>query len=155
MNEGFRGHLDSLPPKLTVLLAVPPLTVTTLPRLMPSRGVYLFSDGDVHLYVGRTNTLKGRIRNHCRPGSRHTQAAFAFRPAREATGNLRATYKTQSSRAGLPLDPLFAQAFMEAKARLRQPRVRYVEEPNTIRQCLLGIYIAVTLNARHNDFDKH
>src|SRR5437588_12808537 len=118
MDEGFREHVESLVPKLATLLAMPPVTVPTLPRQMPSRGVYLFSDGDEHLYVGRTNTLKKRLQNHCRPGSTHLKAAFAFRLAREATGNLRASYKAKGSRADLLLDPVFAQAFVDAKARV-------------------------------------
>ena len=65
MDEGFREHVESLVPKLATLLAMPPLTVATLPRQMPVRGVYLFSDGDEHLYVGRTNTL-----NIVDPGNR-------------------------------------------------------------------------------------
>ena len=58
MDEGFREHVESLAPKLATLLAQPPVTVPTMPRQMPMRGVYLFSDGSEHLYVGRTNTLK-------------------------------------------------------------------------------------------------
>jgi len=155
MDEGFRGHVESLVPKLATLVAMPPLTVATLPRQMPSRGVYLFSDGNEHLYVGRTNTLKKRLQNHCRPGSTHLKAAFAFRLAREATGNLRASYKAKGSRAALLLDPVFAQAFVDAKARLRQLSVRYVEEADAVRQCLLEVYVAVVLKARYNDFDNH
>jgi hypothetical protein len=155
MDQSFREHVESLVPKLATLLAMPPVTVPTLPRQMPLRGVYLFSDGEEHLYVGRTNTLKTRLRNHCRPGSTHLKAAFAFRLAREATGNLRATYKAKGSRAELLLDPAFAQAFLDAKTRLRQLTVRYVEETDAVRQCLLEVYIAVVLKARYNDFDNH
>ena len=48
MDEGFREHVESLVPKLATLLAQPPVTVPTLPRQMPRRGVYLFSDGHEH-----------------------------------------------------------------------------------------------------------
>lgn len=155
VDDGFREHVESLVPTLAALLAMPPATVATLPRQMPLRGVYLFSDGDEHLYVGRTNSLKKRLQNHCRPGSTHRKAAFAFRLAREATDNVRATYKAQGSRAALLLDPAFAQAFVGAKARLRRLAVRYVEEAAPVRQCLLEVYIAVVLKARYNDFDNH
>ncbi|WP_154660911.1 GIY-YIG nuclease family protein [Microvirga lotononidis] len=36
---------------------------------MPSRGVYLFSEGEGHLYVGRSNNLRRRYGLHCRPRS--------------------------------------------------------------------------------------
>src|SRR5262249_6544939 len=103
MDEQFRAHVEALVPKLASLRDMPPVTVATLPRSMPARGIYLFSEGDQHLYVGRTNTLRKRLQNHCRPGSTHFQATFAFRLAREATGNLRATYKAAGSRDALLL----------------------------------------------------
>jgi hypothetical protein len=155
VDASFLHRMESLDPKLATLRAMQPVTVTTLPRLMPSCGVYLFSDGDEHLYVGRTNSLKKRLQNHCRPASTHLTAALAFRLARKTTGNFRATYKTQGSRAALLLDPNFAQAFEGAKAQLRQLEVRYVEEVDPIQQCLLEIYIAEVLKTKHNDFDNH
>jgi hypothetical protein len=44
---------------------------------------------------------------------------------------------------------------MEPKARLRQMSVRFVEEADATRQCLLEVYVAVVLEARYNDFDNH
>jgi hypothetical protein len=155
VDERFREHVESLVPKLVALIGMTPVTVPTLPREMPARGVYLFSEGDEHLYVGRTNTLRKRLQNHCRPGSTHFKATFAFRLAREVTGNTRATYRTKGSRAALLLDPAFGQAFVAAKARVRRLSVRYVEEGDAIRQCLLEVYAAVVLKARYNDFDNH
>ena len=155
MDQGFREHVESLVPKLASLLAMPPVTVSALPRNMPFRGVYLFSDGNEHLYVGRTNNLKRRLQNHCRVSSKHHKATFAFRLAREQTGNLRASYKVQGSRSALLVDTLFAPAFAAAKTRLRQLSVRYVEETDPVRQCLLEVYVAVVLKAKHNDFDNH
>ncbi len=155
MDQTFRVHVESLAPTLKTLLAMPPVTVPTLPRLMPLRGVYLFSDGDRHVYVGRTNNLRMRLRNHCRPSSTHFQATFAFRSARERTNNLRASYSAKGSRAALLLDPPFALAFTEAKAWVRGLDVRYVEESDPVRQCLLEVYIAVVLKTPYNDFDNH
>jgi hypothetical protein len=83
-------------------------------------------------------------------------AAFAFRLARESTGNLRATYKKgPGSRTGLMEDPAFAQAFDDAKTRIRQMDLRFVAESDPIRQTLLEVYVAVTLNTPYNDFDNH
>jgi len=52
-------------------------------------------------------------------------------------------------------DPVFLAAFQQAKARIAQMDVRYVEEADPIRQCLFEIYVAVTLGTPHNDFDNH
>jgi hypothetical protein len=127
-----------------------------LPTDMPKEGVYLFSEGDRHLYVGRSNRLRGRYGGHCNPGATHNTAAFAFKLAREATGNTEATYKPgKGSRAGLMKDPEFAAAFDAAKARIRNMDYRYVKETNQIRQALLEMYCAIALGAPYNDFGTH
>src|SRR5215472_8951859 len=45
-----------------------------------------------HLYVGRSNELRGRYRNHC--GATEKGPPFAILLAREATGRTRASYHT-------------------------------------------------------------
>jgi hypothetical protein len=52
-------------------------------------------------------------------------------------------------------DPIFANAFLTAKARIRDMELRYVEESDPVRQTLLEVYVAVVLDAKHNDFDNH
>jgi hypothetical protein len=122
---------------------------------MPTSGVYLFTEGLNHLYVGRSNRLRKRICRHGSPGAKHNVAAFAFRIAREATGNLAATYKTEGSRNSLAEQPVFARAFSDAKERIRAMQVRYVEETDQLRQALLEIYAAVVLGTPFNDFNTH
>ena len=70
-----------------------------MPRSMPRSGVYLFSEAGRHLYVGRSNDLRGRYARHCRPGATHRQAAFAFLLAREVTGRTVAAYRAGESMA--------------------------------------------------------
>ncbi len=83
-------------------------------------------------------------------------AAFAFRLAREATGNLRASYKKgEGSRAGLMENPAFAGAFTLAKGRIREMDLRFVDESDPVRQTLLEVYVAVVLKTPYNDFDNH
>ena len=133
-----------------------PITPDTLPAKMFPKGVYVWSEGGNHLYVGRSNDIKKRIARHSRPGASHRMAAFAFRLAREATGNLKATYKKgEGSREALMEDKSFVAAFDDAKARIRKMSLRFVEENDTVRQALLEIYVAVTLNTPYNDFDNH
>ena len=122
---------------------------------MPREGVYLFSESGSHLYVGRSRDIRGRIARHSRPGATHRMAAFAFRLARESTGQLDATYKREGSRAELMGDPDFREAFDNAKARIRKMEVRYVEETDALRQTLLEIYVAVSLGTPYNDFRTH
>lgn len=155
MNEQFRQHIESLHPSFEVLLRSVPFQFASLPKALPKAGIYLFSDGEHHLYVGRTNNIRKRLQQHCRPGSSHNSAPFAFRLARETRKVPQATYKTQGSRAHLLQDHEFASAFTDAKARLRTMNIRVVEESNPLRQALLEMYIAVALAAPYNDFDNH
>ena len=114
------------------------------------------SEGGRHLYVGRSNNIRRRIGRHRRPSATHRMAAFAFRLAREATGNIRASYKKgDASRLGLMQNSEFTGAFDSAKARIRAMSLRFVEEVDPVRQTLLESYIAVVLNTPYNDFDTH
>src|SRR5687767_6737422 len=118
MNPIFQEVLDDLEPKFKELINSNPVTYSQLPSVMPKRGIYLFSEGDRHLYVGRTNRLRQRLSGHCSPSSTHLSAAFAFRIARLETGQLRASYKKEGSRAMPMQDATFATSFQQAKQRL-------------------------------------
>lgn len=156
MDAKFVSHVEALKPKLLSLLAMQPVTPESLPTKMFKKGVYLLSEGDNHLYVGRSNDIKKRIGRHSRPGATHRMAAFAFRLARETTGNLEATYKKgEGSRSALMEDEKFVAAFDASKARIRKMSLRFVEESDPVRQALLEIYVAVVLNTPYNDFDNH
>lgn len=155
MNPLFHEIVESLEPKFQQLVNSTPVTYARLPHVMPERGIYLFSEGDAHLYVGRTNRLRNRLSGHCSASSTHLTAAFAFRIARQKTGRLRASYKKEGSRAALMRDEAFAAEFRAAKQRLLKMDIRYVEESDPIRQTLLEVYVAVILKTPFNDFDNH
>lgn len=156
MDSKFIAHVEELKPQLERLLGMRPVTSTTLPSVMPRKGVYVLSDGDKHLYVGRSNDIKGRIDRHSLPSASHNKATFAFRLAREATGHLKPTYKKgDGSREALMKDTKFVAAFTAAKERIRKMNLRFVEETDPVRQALLEIYVAVVLETPYNDFDNH
>lgn len=155
MNERFLEAIQSLEPSFQRLLAMVPVTPETLPKSMPKSGIYLLSENDRHLYVGRTRNIRARVALHCRPRATHRTAAFAFRLAREATDNVAATYMQRGSRADLMESPEFRLAFEEAKKRIRAMDLRLVEEGDPLRQALLEIYVAVSLQTPYNDLDTH
>ena len=142
-------------PQFQRLVAMTPVKFGSLPREVPVRGVYLFSDGRSHLYVGRTNGLRQRLQNHCRPSGTHFKATFAFRMARKDTGHVKATYIGVGSREALTRDPDFARAFEAAKRRVAGLDIRYIEETDPTRQALLEIYAATVLGTPYNDFENH
>jgi hypothetical protein len=153
MNAEFQQFVESLEPKYQRLMAMAPVRYGTLPRLMPDRGIYLFSEADRNLYVGRTNpsTLERAL-----PAEQHAfSATFAFRIAREETGMLKVSYSKAGSRASLMADANFGPPFSRAKSRLGAMDLRFIEKTDSIRQALLEIYVAVTLKMPYNDFNNH
>ena len=69
MDPKFAALVEHLATKLAQLLAMPPLSDGILPPTMPQCGVYLFTERGRHLYVGRSNNLRGRYGRHCPGGS--------------------------------------------------------------------------------------
>jgi predicted GIY-YIG superfamily endonuclease len=155
VNDNFRKYVESLHPKFELLMQMRPVTIATMPKDAPSKAVYLFSEDGQHLYVGRTNHLRNRMRQHATPAAQHNQAVFAFRLARQHTGRILAAYSAEGGRVALSKDPAFARAFAAEKARIRQMDLRFVEETDAFRQALLEIYTAVALKTPHNDFETH
>ena len=155
MDPTFESYIRDLDLKVDQLLGARPHAFTTLPRGVPKSGVYLFTDAGRHLYVGRSNRIRGRLGSHCKESSRHNAASLAFRIARERTGHIKASYSSKGSRAALCELPEFFAAFRDAKAYLRSLEIRFVEEPHQTRQALLEIYAAVRLQTPYNDFATH
>jgi len=103
MHPRFAKAANSLDSSYKALMRMKPVTIASMPKGMPTRGVYLFSNGKDHLYVGRSNKLHKRPGRHC---GTHRMAAFAFRLAREATGFVKPSYKkSDESRDGLMKNP--------------------------------------------------
>jgi hypothetical protein len=76
MNRRFQRDVEQLEPKFKQLISMSPVTIATLPRVMPDSGVYLLSEKASHLYVGRSRRLRQRLRYHC--ADRYREASFAF-----------------------------------------------------------------------------
>ena len=156
MEAEFARYAEALHPSFERLVAMPPVTIATLPHDAPKECVYLFSENGRNLYVGRTRHMRQRMRQHSIPSARHNQAVFAFRLAREATGRLIAMYTGDGTRALLAAsDPAFVAAFTDSKRRIRAMQVRYVEETDPLRQALLEIYASIVLATPYNDFNTH
>ena len=155
MNPDFTRLLEELEPQYRKLVEMPPVKYRALPRGLPSYGIYLFSEGSDHLYVGRTTRMRERLSGHCIPSASHFTATFAFRLAREATGKMVASYSKSGSRAALLKDATFAAAFAAAKRRIASMDIRFVEEREPTQQALLEIYTATVLKTPYNDFETH
>lgn len=155
MHHVFQEYIESLEPSFQKLTSMRPVSVATLPKDIPLSGIYLFSENGHPLYVGRSNTIRKRLQNHCRPSSGHNSATFAFRLARQITEITQATYSTIGSRVYLERDPSFYKVFTDQKLRVKDMSVQFVSEPDPMRQALLEMYVSVSLGTPHNDFDNH
>jgi hypothetical protein len=157
IHPDFQALLDPLPAACERLREMAPVTIATLPpkSQMPASGIYWLTEGGASIYVGRSRRIRDRLKDHVRPSSDHNKASFAFRLAREMTGNLVPTYRPNGSRSKLQENPQFAEAFAAAKERIRNMHVRFVGEDHSVRQCLLEVYVATAVGARYNDFDSH
>jgi predicted GIY-YIG superfamily endonuclease len=155
MDKIFSRYTDELPGLLSKLLGMDPIDPTSLPKDIPQRGIYLFTENGTPLYVGRTNNIRRRIKHHCRLSSQHNHATFAFRIARVKTVYKKATYKTAGSRKMLEQDLVFKTAFSAAKESIRKMQLRYVEVNNPVMQTLFEVYASVVLKTPYNDFENH
>jgi hypothetical protein len=156
MNEAFRQHVEALHPAYERLVASTPFKFAALSRQdLPERGIYLLTEGGRHLYVGRSDNICGRLKNHCAVSAAYHKATFAFRLTREVCGVLKASYKPEGSRADLMTQEHFRTAFNAQKARLREADIRVVEEADPNRQALLEMYVSIALATPYNDFANH
>lgn len=150
----FLEALANVEKKFQQLISMKPLDRNNLPK-GKQKGVYLFSEGDAFFYVGRTQNIRQRLRNHCSPSSEHNQAVFAFKLARHATGNVVASYSGAGMRKQLVQDPVFNEVFKSSKLRVSEMDFRFVEEEDQLQQTLLEIYAASVLKTPFNDFETH
>jgi hypothetical protein len=151
MHETFKRAVEALHPTFEALMASAPVVGRDVAT--GTRGVYLFSDGAAHLYVGRSNDIRQRHRGHCRASP--ASAAFAMRLARVATGRRRDYRPGPGTVKALMTDPVFKGALDDACAQVAGMDFRYVAENDPTRQALLEIYCSVVLATPHNDFDNH
>jgi predicted GIY-YIG superfamily endonuclease len=159
MNERFAEIVARLPERFEQLMSMAPVNNGTVRSDMKGSGVYLFSEKrlhkDVPLYVGRTDRLDKRYREHTGRSSDHNKAPFAFKLARIETGKLRASRRGGETRSALMANPDFFAVFRSCLERVSAMDFRYVLEPDPTTQCLLEVYCSVALQSEHNTWKNH
>ncbi len=153
MDIKFKEIVSGLNKKYLALISMTPVTIDTVPADCPIGGVYLFSENGESLYVGRTKRkIYDRLKAHVNTAD---DCPFAWHLARDKMGVTKATYQKKGSRKYLLSQPEFRKAYESAKKRIRKMDVRFVSEQDPLKQALLEIYVAVSSNAKYNDFDTH
>ena len=123
-------------------------------RDLPQRGIYVFYENDVPIYVGRSRRLKERLMSHGRKSSGHNTATFAFILAAEEARKRKFQFR-QMTRAELEDDPEFGEIFRQAKDRVRRMKIRVVEVTDPIEQTVFEVYAALALETPYNNFETH
>jgi hypothetical protein len=150
MSPEFQQAIESLQPTFERLMEAAPYARG---GALPKKGVYLFSENGTALYVGRSNNIPQRRRQHTLRCSQPNQAALAKLLARDETK--RPVDYRKGAHARLLEDQEFMEAFRKAKERVREMEFRAVEECDQTGQALLEVYCAITLGTPHNDFRNH
>ncbi len=151
--DDFSAAIRDVEEKYTALMQSASYKYAELPKKMPDKGIYVFSQHGQVLYVGRTNKIRQRLQFHTR--NNHNQATFAFLLARHITGRIKASYKKSGSRSDLLSGQGFREAFDKARQAIREMDIQFIEEREPTKQALLEICVAMRTRAKYNDFDNH
>ncbi len=149
MNTDFLGIIEQMEPLLKRLKECPALAWNKLQDI-PSKGVYAFYENGEAIYVGRSNRMRRRIREHGADSSRHGSATFAFKLLLEAIG------EPGSHRSSAPreeLEDLHHEEYAEQRRRIRDMTVRVVEIQDQRVQTIFETYAILALDTtRYNTF---
>ena len=155
MNERFKKLTDRMPLRLQSLLEQSPIAIDDIGiTQVPQKGVYVFFEDDEPIYVGRSNRLKKRLKEHSQRSADHYSATLAFRIAKQNTPTLQKKEKKQTNEQ-LMKNRDFVEEFEVSKDRIARMKIRLIEIEDQIEQAMFEIYAALTLNTKYNDFSTH
>ncbi len=141
-----------MPLRLQSLSEQPPIAIDDIGiTQVPQKGVYVFFEDNRPIYVGRSDRLKKRLKEHSQRSSVHNSATLAFKIAKQNTSILR---KKQTNEQ-LMKNRDFVEKFEAAKDRIARTKIRFIEIEDLIEQAMFEIYVHLALNTRYNDFRTH
>ena len=154
MNERFKKLADRMPLLLQSLLEQPLIARDDIGVIqVPEKGVYVFFENNKPIYVGRSNRLKKRIKEHSQISSQYS-ATLAFRIAKQNTLILQKKGRKQTNEQ-LMKNSVFREKFEAAKDRIARTRIRFIEVEDPVEQTMFEIYAALVLDTELNDFSTH
>jgi len=153
--RSFKEIIGTFPKLLRELRSSEAFTCPEINTAAPEAGIYVFYDEYDHpLYVGRTDRMHERLREHSLPSSTHTSATFAFLLAKEIVAGNDAI-DIHMPRKDLERDPRFKSLYTLAKKRVSKMKMRAIEIPDPVDQTLFEVYAALELKAPYNDWENH
>ena len=155
MNERFKKLTDRMPLLLQSLLKKPLIAIDDIGITpVPQKGVYVFFEGNKPIYVGRSDRLKKRLKEHSQRSSVHNSATLAFKIAKQNTSTLHKKEKKQTNEQ-LMKNRDFVGEFEAAKDRIARAEIRFIEIEDQIEQAIFEIYASLALDTELNDFGTH
>ena len=115
----------------------------------PRRGVYVFYENGKPIYVGRSNNMSRRIREHGAESSARYSATFAFKLLRKALKC------PKGSRSQIEKD--YMDEYRQQRERVRAMTFRAVSVSGQLEQTLFETYAVLEMGTapRYNDFKTH
>lgn len=155
MKERFKDLASKMPMRLKSLLEQPPITIDDIGITdMPQKGIYVFFEGNKPIYVGRSNRMKKRLKEHSQRSSDHYSATLAFRITKQEYLSSQTDIKRPTNKQ-LMDDSVFREKFEAAKHRIAKTQIRFIGIESQAEQAILEIYAALELNTEFNDFRTH
>lgn len=152
MNEKFKEMVDKMSLRLKQLSGKTPISIDKIGLTdVPKQGVYVFYEKTTPIYVGRSNRMKERLKEHSQSGSDRWSATLALRIAKKDMQ----TQQKKLTNDRLMEDSDFFKKFNEAKKRIANTEIRFIEIKDQAEQSVFEIYAAFVLKTELNDFGTH
>ena len=115
----------------------------------PLKGVYVFYESGEAIYVGRSNTMPRRIREHGADSSDRYSATFAFKLLRRELNDPKGTARD--------IEETYREEYRQQRERVRAMTYRAVSIPDQLEQTLFEIYAILEMGTapEYNDFETH
>ena len=150
MHPTFETIVAKLPSLLEKLQTSTPLTIETGLSQLPQKGVYVFYENDEPIYVGRSNRMRSRIREHGAESSRHESATLAYKLLLEELGE---GGGHSSSLTRKQIQDGHKDQYQDQRARIRKMQVRAAQIEDQQVQALFEIYAIIAFGPlKYNSF---
>ena len=153
MNERFKELTDGMPSRLQSLLEQPLIAIDDIGiTQVPQKGVYIFFEGEGNkpIYVGRSNRLKERLREHSQ-SRQHYSATLAIKIAKRNMPTLQNEERKPTVKQLMDNED-FKKEFEYARDRIARMKIRCVKIEDQIEQAMFEIYAHLELGTEFNDF---
>lgn len=153
----FEQIIDDMPELLRKLTEQPMMCRDDIGIMpLPQMGVYAYFEDKVPIYVGRSNNLKRRLKEHCSNSADRYTATFAFRIAINDYEKQYGENWKKISRQELESSSNFKPLFEKTRSRVSKMGIKVVEIEDQIVQTIFEVYAAMKLNTlEYNSFDNH